>query len=133
MKKMFFACCVCLLVLPAAAVAQENAAPNLRRDATPVDVPKTPEMWLYEQERQRYADSAEAVRRQAEFRAAERQRRIESRKWYGYSLARPVLSPTPWWGLGSPSWTSNSLHPFYWHGTIRPVHVAQRPPHPRVY
>jgi len=38
-----------------------------------------------------YADSAEAVRRRAEMRAEERHRRIEARKWLGYSPLRPPV------------------------------------------
>jgi len=42
-----------------------------------------------------YADSAEAVRRRAEIRAEERRRRIEARKWLGYSPLRPPVGAMP--------------------------------------
>ena len=45
-----------------------------------------------------YADSAEAVRRRAEIRAEERRRRIEARKWLGYSPLRPPVGATPFMG-----------------------------------
>ncbi|MBC8871413.1 MAG: hypothetical protein H8E44_18475 [Planctomycetes bacterium] len=48
-----------------------------------------------------YADSAEAVRRRAEIRAEERRRRIEARKWLGYSPLRPPVGATPFMGSDS--------------------------------
>jgi len=50
----------------------------------------------YEEQLRRYDDPKEAVRRKAEFRAAQRQRRIAAMKWYGYSASRPTVNPTPW-------------------------------------
>jgi hypothetical protein len=46
-------------------------------------------------EPKRYVDPAEAVQRRAEIRAEERRRRIEARKWLGYSPLRPPVSATP--------------------------------------
>jgi hypothetical protein len=46
----------------------------------------------------RYANGAEAVRRRAEIRAEERRRRIEARKWLGYSPLRPPVGATPFTG-----------------------------------
>jgi hypothetical protein len=91
--------------------AQKKGPINLRRDpATTSAVPQTPEMWLYEQERDRYENPQQAVRRKAEFRAAQRQARLASQKWYGFTPARPSLSVTPWYGPPSPGWYGNGSH-----------------------
>lgn len=81
----------------------------------------TPEIWLYQQELRRYEDPRLAVRRKAEFRAWQRQRRIAALDWYGYSNARPMANPTPFaGGVYAPSWISNSYrHPDQWSGAGR--------------
>jgi hypothetical protein len=90
---------------------------DLRRDVPTLSPPTTtPEMWLYEQERIRSEDPKTIVRRNAEIRYAQMQRRIESRKWYGMSNSRPVASPNPWYDTYSPSWVSNTWHPYEWSG-----------------
>jgi hypothetical protein len=43
----------------------------------------------------RYLDAAELVRRRAAKKAAERRRRIEVRKWLGYSPLRPAVGAVP--------------------------------------
>src|SRR4051794_40932465 len=70
-----------------------------RRDTISLgDVSPTPEMWFYAQERQRYDDPKAAVRRNAEFDAAQRQARLAARRWFGYSNARPIADPIPMMG-----------------------------------
>lgn len=86
----------------------------------------TPEMWFYEQDRLRYEDSKAAVRRKAEFRAAQRQNRLASMRLYGVSNSRPTASPTPWTGTYAPTWTSNSLDPHRWIGPSQ-INVVRRP------
>jgi hypothetical protein len=49
----------------------------------------------------RYIDPREAVRQRAALKAAERQRRIQARKWLGYSPLRPSASPIPFMSSGS--------------------------------
>lgn len=61
----------------------------------PSDSAITPEMWLYIQEMRRYDDPAAAQRRRAEQVAGARRDRILSRQWYGVSLSRPTVSPSP--------------------------------------
>ena len=73
-------------------------------------------MWFYEQERIRNEDPKTVVRRNAEYRYAQMQRRIESMKWYGMSASRPIASPNPWYDTYSPYWTGNSAQPFEWSG-----------------
>ncbi|MGA2620671.1 MAG: hypothetical protein ABSF26_23860 [Thermoguttaceae bacterium] len=77
----------------------------------------TPEMWFYQQAMRQYQDPNMAVRRVAEFRAAERARRTESRRWFGLSNQRPLASPDPVNGDYSPGWVSNyQYYPFRWAG-----------------
>jgi hypothetical protein len=106
------ACC-------AAVSAQEPAKPagDMRRDYAPVVVSPTPEMWFYEQERTRHDDPKLAVRRRAEFKAAQRSSRIASLHWYGMSNSRPTASTTPWFSTYSPTWASNSADPYSWNAT----------------
>jgi hypothetical protein len=112
---------------------------DLRRDALPdppIPTPssetthstltQTPEMWFYSQERSRYEDPKNAVRRNAEFRAAQRQNRLASLRWFGMSNSRPIASPTPWFGTYSPAWTANSVDPYSWR-TSGPHYVVLRP------
>lgn len=76
---------------------------------------RTPEMWLYEQERIRYDDPKQAVRRRAELRAAHRSDRLAALKWYGMSNSRPIVNTTPSMGGSySPYWGSNTYDPYRW-------------------
>lgn len=79
-----------------------------------VSIERTPEMWLYEQERIRYEDPKAAVRRKAELRAARRADRIATMKWYGMSNSRPRVSSTPTMDTYSPYWGSNTYNPYRW-------------------
>ncbi len=75
---------------------------------TPQQGQVSPEMWYYMQERNRLEDPKLAVRRNAEFRGAQRRRRIESSRWFGYSRLRPQASPAPFMGTYAPAWVGNS-------------------------
>jgi len=81
----------------------------------------TPEMWLYLQEQQRHDDPEMAVRRNAEFRATQRQDRIASRRWFGLSNSRPSASPIPTMGSYSPFWSGNDSDPNRWNGVGGPI------------
>jgi hypothetical protein len=74
-------------------------------------------MLMYLQAMRRYDDPQQAVRRNAEQRAAERRARIAAMKWYGFSNSRPQASPTPFMGTYSPVWSGNSWAPYHWYGT----------------
>ncbi|MEX0793516.1 MAG: hypothetical protein WD045_10295 [Pirellulaceae bacterium] len=76
---------------------QPETAPvyDSRQVTLPSDSTITPEMWLYVQEMRRMDDPANAQRRRAEQVAGARRERILSRKWYGVSLSRPTVSPSP--------------------------------------
>jgi hypothetical protein len=80
----------------------------------------TPEMWFYMQESHRHDDPKEAVRRKAEFRTAQRQRRMAAREWFGYSNARPTVNPDPWNAGYSAHWSANNaMRPDQWIGNSR--------------
>lgn len=116
--KRFALFAVASLMLASIADAQDKSksAPSLRRDASTSNgaTNQTPEMWFYEQERSRWEDPKEAVRRKAEFRSAQRGNRIASSHWYGMSNSRPAANPTPLFGTYSPTWVSNSFDPNRW-------------------
>lgn len=118
----------CLLVLTLPTLASTCLAQEIMVDARRDDVSATivaeptvstrltPELWLYEQERTRMADPAQAVRRKAEIRSAQRSERLAAMKWYGMSNSRPMYNNvTPaLGGFGSATWTSNSYDPSRW-------------------
>ena len=80
----------------------------------------TPEMWLYVQEMRRHDDPKEAVRRKAEYRTAQRQRRMAAREWFGYSNARPTANSDPWTAGYSAHWSgNNAMRPDQWIGNSR--------------
>jgi hypothetical protein len=107
-----------LLITVGTAAGQEagTTAPKVKARISTGELHPTPEMWFYEQELQRYNDSKLAVRKKAEFRAAQRERRLAAMQWLGMSNARPIASPTPVMGTYSPMWTSNYIDPFRWMG-----------------
>jgi hypothetical protein len=71
----------------------------------------------YEQAMRRYQDPNAMVRAKAEFRAAQRMRRIESLKWYGLSNARPQVNGDPFHSDYAPHWVANpGYYPSRWNG-----------------
>ena len=58
----------------------------------------------------------EAIQRRAEFKAAQRARRMETMKWFGYSNSRPSASSVPFMGTYSPTWVGNGSLPSHWSG-----------------
>ena len=115
--------------------AQESSV-DVRRGATPRVAPTsagsmgavvpTPEMWFYQQERARHDDPKLAIRHRAEQRGQQRQDRLASQKWYGYSNSRPTVNPTPWFSSYSDHWGSNSYDPLRWRMPAVPL-VVSRP------
>ncbi len=112
---------VAVLLSGAASIRAEQPAResvDLRRDSShtvtghsisgPGALQPTAEMWFYEQERTRHEDPKAAVRRRAEYRAAQRENRIESLRWFGMSNSRPSASVTPFTGTYAPTWAGNS-------------------------
>jgi hypothetical protein len=104
------------------AAVKRNEAPTQLQ--TPSMANLTPEMWLYLQERDRYDDPAQAVRRKAEDRATQRNHRMAARKWFGFSNTRPTASPLPIMGSYSPFWAGNDIDPNRWNG-IGPATIIE--------
>lgn len=84
----------------------------------------SPEMWFYKQQLERYDDPKMVVRRNAEFRHQQLMARQEALKWYGFSNARPVASPTPFMSMYSPAWQSTWGRPYAWYTSGRPTIVV---------
>jgi hypothetical protein len=84
----------------------------------------SPEMWYYQQQVERYDDPKQAIRRNAEFQAQQRMARLEAMRWYGYSVARPTASPTPFTSKSSAGWYANFHRPYAWHMASRPTVVV---------
>ena len=105
---------VLVMVLFASSVAYgQDPAPQTDPFAAITPTP-TAEMWFYAQEMKRYDSPKEMVRRNAEFRAAERRSRIARAKWMGHSKARPTAEHTPFTSSYTPRWISEPLNPVYW-------------------
>ncbi|HEX4143846.1 MAG TPA: hypothetical protein VHY91_09960 [Pirellulales bacterium] len=102
---------------------------DLRRDSsspsTTSQTAATPEMWLYQQERDRYEDPRLAVRRKAELRAAQRNDRLAAMKWFGQSNSRPLVSATPHTDTYGAGWVSDSPNPYQWRGGSSPSVVVR--------
>jgi len=118
-----------LAMLAGRSYAQSPAAPihDPRRDLGTTQTTTTPEMWLYQQERDRYEDPHGAVRRKAEFRAAQRGDRLAAMKWYGQSNTRPLVSATPYCDTYGAGWVGNTANPYQWRGGGGPSTVVVRP------
>ena len=85
--------------------------------ASPGELKVTPDMWFYDQMMRQYKDPKMAVRAKAVYRSEQRQRRLESMKWFGMSNSRPRASSDPWHSDYSPSWTANpGYYPWRWNG-----------------
>jgi hypothetical protein len=117
MKRIMFALAAWLVTIVTASGQEAGAtAPKVNARISMSELKATPEMWFYEQELQRYNDPKLAVRRKAEFRTAQRERRLASMAWFGMSNSRPMASPTPVMGTYSPMWSSNYIDPNRWMG-----------------
>ncbi len=82
------------------------------------------ELWLYVQEQTRLEDPKYLVHRKAALKAEQRDQRLASSKWYGYSNSRPVASGMPFMGTYSPTWVGNGWNSFHWVGSTRPSITA---------
>ncbi|MBL9124318.1 MAG: hypothetical protein JNG90_11850 [Planctomycetaceae bacterium] len=97
------------------------------------EITPTQEMWFYQQELKRAQDPKQAIRRRAEYRAAQRERRLASQEWYGVSPLRPNANITPWMGGSySPGWSGNSRDSFRW-SPATPVVVVPFPSYQGIY
>ena len=119
MKRLLLAVFVLAVLAAVPALAQNPATARLalKPDLSAGEVSPTPEMWFYEQYRSDYLDPKMAVRQKAEFRAAQRQKRMAALKWFGFSNQRPRASSDPIHGDYSPMWSSNNpARPLQWSG-----------------
>jgi hypothetical protein len=112
-----------LLLSTTPLLAEKPLATGLGGDgvASPGEMKTTPEMWFYEQGLRQYKDPKMAVRAQADLRARQRQLRIESMKWFGFSNSRPRVNSDPFNGDYSASWVATpGYYPSRWNGVSQP-------------
>jgi hypothetical protein len=103
--------------------AEKPVAIGLGADTvvSPGELKGTPEMWFYDQALRQYKDPKTAVRAKADFRDEQRQRRLESMKWFGFSNSRPRASSDPFHNDYSPGWVScPGYYPARWNGMQQP-------------
>jgi hypothetical protein len=120
MNRFVIAIALPLLLTAGIASAQKPAADHRQGLATavsPGELKATPEMWFYDQYMRQYKDPKMAVRARAEYRADQRQRRLETMHWFGFSNARPRASSDPYNGDYSPHWAASpGYFPYRWPG-----------------
>ena len=95
-------------------VVQQRPDPSVMDSSS---LSMTQDMWFYLQEQRRHDDPANAVRRRAEFKAEQRDRRLATQKWFGYYNARPQANAVPTMGTYSPTWVGNGANPSHWVGS----------------
>ena len=123
-------CAVLLMGMGSVAWAANPVERNRPTAGTPItsgELTPTPEMWFYQQYNQQYQSPKEMVHRNADFKGAERIRRLNSQKWFGMSNQRPKVSTDPYNGDYTASWVSpNPLYPNRWQSLGVPVVVYSR-------
>jgi hypothetical protein len=123
MKRPIICSALFLLLLATPLRAEKPIATGLGLGTavSPGELKATPEMWFYDQALRQYKDPQMAVRAQADLRVQQRQRRLESMKWFGLSNSRPRASSDPFHTDYSPGWVSNpGYYPSRWNGVIQP-------------
>jgi hypothetical protein len=119
MKRFFIALALPLLLMAGIASAERPVVGGLGLDNSVAsgNLKVTQEMWFYDQAMRQYRNPKAAIRARAEYRAAQRIRRLESMKWFGMSNSRPVANPDPFNGDYAPRWTANpGYYPSRWNG-----------------
>ncbi len=124
MKRLWIAVLVLLFAHTAAPVRAEKPTITIRPTPptaatfTMGELKPTPEMWFYDQYLRQSQDPKVAVRANAEFRAEQRQRRINALKWFGFSNQRPRVGVDPVHSDYAPTWSAGPMnYPFRWTGT----------------
>lgn len=131
MKRLVLSFSAACLLSVGVARAQEPAAPPVAIVTPPAAGAEAPHQdpWKYQQARD-LNDPFLAVRQNAAYKGRQRRERMESRKWYGQSLARPMANPVPHvGGTYSPEWTGNTGVPYEWTGDVivPSLSVTKRP------
>ncbi len=119
MKRLLIALALPLLLTAGAARADRPTSAGVGVDSAVSysELRVTPEMWFYDQAMRQYMDPKMAVRANAEFRADQRHRRLQSMKWFGFSNSRPRASSDPFHGDYSPHWVASpGYYPSRWTG-----------------
>lgn len=103
---------------------KEKQTDELDRQFSLSELQPTPEMWYYQQQLKMYKDPKLAVRRNAEYRAAQRQVRMAAAKWYGISNSRPMAQHTPFMGGAYGPGFSGGYDDKLWIGVQSPVIIV---------
>ncbi len=84
---------------------------------SPGEAQMSPEMRQHELYLLHPQAAEESVIRAAKARADERTRRLESRRWFGFSNQRPSVSADPYNGDYAPHWVgTDPIYPYRWVG-----------------
>lgn len=129
MKSLPIALSLGLLLLSAwnASAANPTNTPPTAPIMSQGTVAPTPEMWFYQQYQRQYQSPQEMVRRNADFEANQRMRRLAAMKWYGKSNSRPQAATDPYSTDYSGTWVSgNTYHPNQWTASGMPIVVIGR-------
>ncbi len=135
-NRMAIAFAVPLLAAAVSVLAQQPRTIVRGRELIPEDMPATrtdgesldslsasPEIYFYQSELRRHDDPKHSIRRKADFRAFQRQRRLAALKWFGISNSRPTANPTPLTSSYAHGWAASPLQPYRWTGTTGPATV----------
>ena len=123
MKRLTISSALFLLLLSPPVRAEKPIATDLGLSTvvSPGELKATPEMWFYDQAMRQYKDPKMAVHAKADLRAQQRERRLESMKWFGFSNIRPRASSDPFHNDYSPGWVANpGYYPSRWNGVSQP-------------
>lgn len=114
MKKFILCLSVFSMLLCGTALAQQRTNRNGQQNSLQLPSNITSrqyaEILQYMQQLQSHNDPKQIVLRNAQLRADQRRARIATRKWYGYSSARPIAAVTPYMGIYSPIWGVGGRH-----------------------
>jgi hypothetical protein len=134
MKKTLIATTALALLCGLPALAANPVRMEGEKPLSPGEVTATPDMWFYQQYMRQYQDPKVAVRKNAEFRADQRMRRLAAMRWFGFSNTRPQASVDPQDSDYSPRWTSNDgVYPERWSGVGHPAVILLPDGSPRAY
>jgi hypothetical protein len=133
MRAFCFGMLVFATIFGTTAVAQQPTAGSKKEAALVAPPGVSPEIWAYIQELRRLDDPKLNAQRTAQFKAQQRQARLATQQWFGYSNLRPVVNPIPYTGSYSPAWAGNTWNEYYWAGGGLPTQVNYAPSSPVIY